>query len=45
MLKFALEQQPQAIRILLTGYADTESPVRCINKAQIYKYISKPWEP
>lgn len=45
VLKYALEQQPQAIRILLTDYADTESLVRCINEAQIYKYISKPWEP
>jgi len=45
VLKYALEQQPQAIRILLTGYADTESLMRCINEAQIYKYISKPWEP
>lgn len=45
VLKHALEQQPQAIRILLTGYADTESLVRCINEAQIYKYIAKPWEP
>ena len=45
VLKYALEQQPHAIRILLTGYADTESLVRCINEAQIYKYLSKPWEP
>lgn len=45
VLKYALEQQPQAIRILLTGYADTASLMRCINEAQIYKYISKPWEP
>jgi putative two-component system response regulator len=45
VLKFALEHQPQAIRILLTGYADMESLVRCVNEAGIYKYISKPWEP
>ncbi|MDP3877922.1 MAG: adenylate/guanylate cyclase domain-containing protein [Methylobacter sp.] len=45
VLKHVLERQPQAIRILLTGYADTESLVRCINDAQIYKYIAKPWEP
>lgn len=45
VLKYALEQQPEAIRILLTGYADTDSLMRCINDAQIYKYISKPWEP
>lgn len=45
VLKFALQNQPEAIRILLTGYADLESLVRCVNEAGIYKYISKPWEP
>ncbi|BBL70618.1 response regulator [Methylogaea oryzae] len=45
VLKHALDKQPQAIRILLTGYADMESLVRCVNEAQIYKYLSKPWEP
>ncbi len=45
VLKFALEHQPKAIRILLTGYADMEALVRCINDAQIYKYLPKPWEP
>lgn len=45
VLKHALIHQPEAIRILLTGYADMESLVRCVNEAQIYKYIAKPWEP
>lgn len=45
VLKFAREHQPDAIRILLTGYSDIESIVRCVNDAGIYKYISKPWEP
>lgn len=45
VLKHALAQQPEAIRILLTGYADMESLVRCVNEAKIYKYIAKPWEP
>jgi len=45
VLKFAMESQPEAIRILLTGYSDLESLVRCINEAGIYKYITKPWEP
>lgn len=45
VLKFAMEQQPEAIRILLTGYSDMESLVKCINDAGIYKYITKPWEP
>lgn len=45
VLKFAMEHQPDAIRILLTGYSDMESLVRCVNEARIYKYITKPWEP
>lgn len=45
LLKFAMQVQPEAIRILLTGYSDMESLVRCVNEAGLYKYISKPWEP
>ncbi len=45
VLKFAMQEQPEAIRILLTGYSDMESLVRCVNEAGIYKYITKPWEP
>ncbi len=45
VLQHALAQQPEAIRILLTGYADMESLIKCVNQAQIYKYISKPWDP
>lgn len=45
VLKAALETQPEAIRILLTGYADMDSIIKCVNDAGIYKYVSKPWEP
>lgn len=45
VLKFAMERQPEVIRILLTGYSDMESLVCCVNEAGIYKYITKPWEP
>jgi len=45
LLKFAMEQQPDAIRILLTGYANVESLVKCVNDVGICKYIAKPWEP
>ena len=45
VLKFAMEQQPEAIRILLTGYSDMDSLIKCVNDAGIYKYITKPWEP
>jgi CheY-like chemotaxis protein len=32
-----------AIRILVTGYADMETVISAINKGHIYFYISKPW--
>lgn len=45
VLSHAFKVQPKAIRILLTGYSDMGSLVECVNEAQIYKYLSKPWEP
>ncbi len=38
------ESWPDTVRILLTGYADIGSTIEAINKGQIYRYISKPWE-
>lgn len=34
---------PEPIRMLLTGYADIEAVIDSINKGQVYRYISKPW--
>lgn len=36
---------PNAIRILLTGYTDIESVIDAINSGQIYRYVTKPWDP
>lgn len=35
---------PDTMRILLTGYADVESTMAAINKGEIHRYISKPWD-
>ena len=35
---------PNTVRILLTGYADIGATIAAINKGQVYRYISKPWE-
>ena len=35
---------PMSTRILLTGYTDMDSVVDSINRGQIYRYISKPFE-
>ncbi len=45
VLSHALQVRPEAIRILLTGYADVESLLTCVNDAHIYKYVTKPWDP
>jgi DNA-binding NtrC family response regulator len=36
--------QPQAIRILLTGYADKENAIKAINDVGLYQYLEKPWD-
>lgn len=38
------EKYPNIVRILVTGYTDMEALVKAVNKAQIYKYINKPWD-
>ncbi len=34
---------PNAIRILLTGYTDVRDIVDAINKGEIFRFITKPW--
>jgi thioredoxin reductase (NADPH) len=36
---------PDAKRVLLTAYADTEAAIRAINSARIHYYLNKPWDP
>jgi len=45
VLQHAFQQQPETIRILLTGYTDMDSLVTNVNDAHIYQYVTKPWEP
>jgi putative nucleotidyltransferase with HDIG domain len=34
---------PDAVRILLTGYADTDAVIDAINKGGVHLYFTKPW--
>jgi CheY-like chemotaxis protein len=36
---------PDTVRIVLTGFTDVEDLVEAINSGQVYKYITKPWDP
>jgi response regulator RpfG family c-di-GMP phosphodiesterase len=35
---------PQAARLLLTGHSDMEATIGAINRGEIQRYISKPWD-
>lgn len=38
------QRWPDAVRILLTGYADVGSTIEAINRGEIYRYVAKPWD-
>ncbi len=38
-----LEEYPEPIRMILTGYSDIDAVIDAINKGQVYRYIQKPW--
>lgn len=38
------ELQPEAIRILLTAYADKENAIKAINDVGLFQYVEKPWD-
>ena len=45
LLREALPLQPEAKRILLTAYADTDVAIRAINEIRLDQYLLKPWDP
>ena len=42
-LKEFREIQPNAARLILSGYADLNALMGAINEAQIYRFLNKPW--
>src|SRR3954468_20281069 len=41
----AMKLYPNAKRVLLTAYADTEAAIKAINDVQLNHYLLKPWDP
>ena len=39
-----LDEFPEAMRILVTGYSDISTVIDAINKGHVYRYVSKPWD-
>ncbi|WP_326491059.1 sigma-54-dependent transcriptional regulator [Hydrogenophaga sp. NFH-34] len=44
-LKEVRERWPEVVRIVISGYTDSEDIIAGINEAGIYQYILKPWSP
>ncbi len=44
VLRVSRELAPDAVRVLLTGYADIASAVSAVNDGEIFRYLSKPWD-
>ncbi|AUC54518.1 MAG: sigma-54-dependent transcriptional regulator [Sagittula sp.] len=39
------DRWPETVRIIITGYAETQDMIAAINDAGIYQLITKPWHP
>ncbi len=44
VLRQARRCQPEAARILLTGFADKQNAITAINEIGLYQYVEKPWD-
>jgi signal transduction histidine kinase len=45
LLEKVRDRYPNAMRLLFTGYADVRAVVDAINRGNVYRYITKPWDP
>lgn len=43
LLRVARDLNPNAMRILLTGYSDLSAIIGSINEGEIFRFVSKPW--
>lgn len=43
-LQFARQTQPDAVRMVLTGHGDGPTMMKAINLAEVYRFLSKPWD-
>lgn len=43
-LQFARQSQPDAARMVLTGHSDGQTMMKAINLAEVYRFLSKPWD-
>jgi len=39
------DKYPDALKLLITGYSDIEAVIGAINEGQVFRYVTKPWNP
>ncbi len=44
-LKKVRDQWPDVIRMIISGYTDSEDIISALNDAGVYQYVTKPWHP
>lgn len=44
VLRRARERMPRCVRLLLTGYAESEAVLDAINEVEVHRYLCKPWD-
>jgi thioredoxin reductase (NADPH) len=45
LIRETIPLHPDAKRVLLTAYADTDAAIRAINEVRLDHYLMKPWDP
>ena len=44
LLEHAAALRPHMVRIILTAHADADALAEAINRGQVYRYVTKPWD-
>jgi putative nucleotidyltransferase with HDIG domain len=44
-LSWAKTASPDSVRLIMTGYADMQTAIDAINRGEVYRFITKPWDP
>jgi putative nucleotidyltransferase with HDIG domain len=42
-LTYVKDKYPNMLRVMLTGYADMATTLEAINKGEVYRFLTKPW--
>ena len=45
VLRHAKRLRPEATRLMFTAYADIKAVIDAINQGNVFRYITKPWDP